>query len=173
MSGRLLMSRRQLLRRAAIACALGHLKVPPTFAATSDVSPVMAALSDYMAAAKDRALPAEAIEKAKHHIVDTFAAMLSGSKLPPGQAALALARSQSGRRVATVIGSTILTGPIDAALVNGVLAHSDETDDSHAASQSHPGASIVPSAFAMSEELGASGERFDLRVSRTRSPWRG
>jgi 2-methylcitrate dehydratase PrpD len=147
---------------------MGHLKVAPAFASgrleaaptDASVSPVMAALSDYMAAAKDRALPAEVIEKAKHHILDTFAAMLSGSKLPPGRAALALARSQAGRRVATVIGSTVLTGAVDAALVNGVLAHSDETDDSHAASQSHPGASIVPSAFAMSEELGASGERF-------------
>jgi 2-methylcitrate dehydratase PrpD len=145
---------------------MGRLRAAPALAAaTSDVSPVMAALSDYMAAAKDRALPAEVVEKAKHHILDTFAAMLSGSKLPPGQAALALARSQSGRRVATVIGSTVLTGPIDAALVNGVLAHSDETDDSHAASQSHPGASIVPSAFAMSEELGASGERFMRAVA--------
>ena len=160
MSCSLPFSRRELLRGVAVACAMGHVKAAPTFAAASDVGPVMAALSDYMAAAKDRALPAEVVEKAKHHILDAFAAMLSGSKLPPGQAALALARSQSGRRVATVIGSTVLTGPVDAALVNGVLAHSDETDDSHAASQSHPGASIVPSAFAMSEELGASGERF-------------
>jgi len=159
------MSRRDVLRLAAIACAMGRLKAAPALAATSEVSPLMAALSDYMAAAKDRALPAEVIEKAKHHILDTFAAMLSGSKLPPGQAALALARSQSGRRVATVVGSTILTGPIDAALVNGLLAHSDETDDSHAASQSHPGASIVPAAFAMSEELGASGERFMRAVT--------
>jgi 2-methylcitrate dehydratase PrpD len=152
---------------------MGHLKVAPTFASgrlkaaptDASVSPVMAALSEYMAAARDRGLPAEVIENAKHHILDTVAAMLSGSKLPPGRAALALARSQAGRRVATVIGSTVLTGAVDAALVNGVLAHSDETDDSHAASQSHPGASIVPSAFAMSEELGASGERFMRAVT--------
>ena len=120
----------------------------------------MATLSRYMAAAKDRALPAEVVEKARHHILDTFAAMISGSELPPGRAALALARAQAGRPVATVVGSTVVTGPIDAALVNGVLAHSDETDDSHGASQSHPGASIVPSALALGEELGASGEHY-------------
>ena len=28
-------------------------------------------------------------------------------------------------------------------IANGVLAHSDETDDSHGESQSHPGASVV------------------------------
>ena len=120
----------------------------------------MARLSTYMAAAKDGSLPADVVEKAKHHILDTFAAMLSGSELPPGRAALALARAQAGRAVASVVGSTIVTGPIDAALVNGVLAHSDETDDSHGASQSHPGASIVPSALALGEDLGASGEHF-------------
>ncbi len=120
----------------------------------------MATLSSYMAAAKDRGLPPEVVEKAKHHILDTFAAMVSGSELPPGRAALTLARAQAGRPVATVVGSTVVTGPIDAALVNGVLAHSDETDDSHGPSQSHPGASIVPAALALGEELGASGERY-------------
>jgi 2-methylcitrate dehydratase PrpD len=120
----------------------------------------MTALSSYMAAAKDRGLPPEVVEKAKHHILDTFAAMISGSELPPGRAALALARAQAGRPVSTVVGSTVVTGPMDAALVNGVLAHSDETDDSHGPSQSHPGASIVPAALAVGEDLGATGERF-------------
>ena len=120
----------------------------------------MATLSAYMAAAKDRGLPPDVVEKAKHHILDTFAAMISGSELPPGRAALTLARAQAGRPVATVVGSNVLTGPMDAALVNGVLAHSDETDDSHGPSQSHPGASIVPSALALGEDLGASGEHF-------------
>jgi len=41
-----------------------------------------------------------------------------------------------------------------------VLAHSDETDDSHGPSQSHPGASIVPAALALGEDLGVSGERY-------------
>jgi len=124
------------------------------------VGPVMAALSRYMAAAKDRPLPAEVVEKAKHHILDTFAAIISGSELPPGRAALAFARAQAGRTVATVVGSNVLTGPIDAALANGVMAHADETDDSHGPSQSHPGASIVPAAFALGEEVGATGEHY-------------
>jgi 2-methylcitrate dehydratase PrpD len=120
----------------------------------------MTTLSGYMAAAKDRPLPPDVTEKAKHHILDTFAAMLSGSELPPGRAALALARAQAGRPSSTVVGSNILTGPIDAALVNGVLAHSDETDDSHGPSQSHPGASIVPAALALGEELNISGHHY-------------
>jgi 2-methylcitrate dehydratase PrpD len=155
------MNRRTLLGRGALAlCSAAIPAVRLRAQTATNVGPVMSALSDYMAAAKDRALPPEVVEKAKHHILDTVAAMVSGSELPPGHAALALARAQAGRPVATVVGANILTGPMDAALVNGVLAHSDETDDSHGPSQSHPGASIVPAALALGEDLGVSGERY-------------
>jgi 2-methylcitrate dehydratase PrpD len=150
-------SRRSALTRGAFALCSAVL---PKAIQAQNVSPVMSALSAYMAAAKDRALPADVAEKATHHILDTVAAMISGSELPPGRAALALARAQAGRPVATVVGSNVVTGPMDAALVNGVLAHSDETDDSHGPSQSHPGASIVPTALALGEDIGASGQRF-------------
>jgi 2-methylcitrate dehydratase PrpD len=162
------LSRRDLLSQGAIVAGAAALPwrtlraqgAGAEASARAAIGPVMATLSSYMAAAKDRALPPDVVEKAKHHILDTLAAMISGSELPPGQAALKLARAQAGRPVATVIGSNIVTGPIDAALVNGVLAHSDETDDSHGPSQSHPGASVVPSALAVGEELGISGEHY-------------
>lgn len=156
------MNRRTLLGQGTLAlCSAAMAPVSLRGqTASQNISPVMSALSVYMAAAKDRSLPPDVAEKATHHILDTFAAMISGSELPPGHAALALARAQAGRPASTVVGSRVLTGPIDAALVNGVLAHSDETDDSHGPSQSHPGASIVPAAFALGEDIGATGERF-------------
>jgi 2-methylcitrate dehydratase PrpD len=162
------MSRRDLLHRGALAlgaAALPAISLDAQGAAKAQVGAVMATLSTYMAAAKDRPLPPDVLEKAKHHILDTVAAMVSGSELPPGRAALALAKAQAGRPVATVVGSNVVTGPIDAALVNGVLAHSDETDDSHGPSQSHPGASIVPAALAVGEELGVSGEHYVRAVT--------
>ena len=47
-----------------------------------------------------------------------------------------------------------------AALANGMLAHADETDDSHAPSRTHPGCAVVPAALAIAERAQASGERF-------------
>ena len=120
----------------------------------------MTTLSTYMSGAADRALPAEVIEATKHHILDTFAAMISGADLQPGRIALQFARAQTGERTATVAGSDILCGPIEAALANGMLAHSDETDDSHAPSQSHPGCAVVPAALAAGEQFGIDGNRF-------------
>jgi len=129
------------------------------------VSPIMQQLSAYMSAASLRALPEEVIEKAKQHILDTFAAMISGSGLPPGRAALEFARAYGGKEIATVVASKIVCGPIEAAFANGVLAHSDETDDSHGPSRSHPGVSTVPAGFASGEQYAVSGTHFIRAVT--------
>jgi 2-methylcitrate dehydratase PrpD len=128
--------------------------------AAKGVGPVMEKLSSYMSGAANRALPDEVVEKTKHHILDTLAAMISGSELPPGRAAVQFARAYGGREMATVAATNIACGPIEAALTNGVLAHSDETDDSHGPSRSHPGVSAVPAALAAGEQFGISGTQF-------------
>jgi 2-methylcitrate dehydratase PrpD len=153
------LNRRGLLARAGWAVAAVGLSSVSALAEDS-VSPVMARLSSYMSDARNRALPADVSEIAKHHILDTFAAMVSGSQLVPGQAALKFARNYGGEKIATVVCSNILSGPMEAALVNGVLGHSDETDDAHAASGSHPGVAIVPAALAVGEKFGISGAEF-------------
>jgi 2-methylcitrate dehydratase PrpD len=119
----------------------------------------MQTLSDYMAAAGSRPLPDEATEHAKHHLLDTFASIVSGSELLPGQAAQRYIGAHGGKGVATIAGTTLTAAPADAALANGVMAHADETDDSHNASRSHPGCAIVPAALAVGEELGIDGAR--------------
>src|SRR5215472_9008163 len=97
------LTRRRLLQGSLLAT----LPIRRARAADS-VSPVMARLSAYMAEAKDRALPSEAVEKTKQILLDTFAAMISGSELPPGKVAIQLARVHSGERVATVAGSNVV-----------------------------------------------------------------
>jgi 2-methylcitrate dehydratase PrpD len=141
----------------AVGCYAAQARV---FAQSSSPEPVMDALSAYMSAAANRVLPAEAADHAKHHLLDTLAAMISGSQLLPGQAALRYAIAHAGKGAATIVGSTLTAGPGDAALANGVMAHADETDDSHNASRSHPGCAVVPAALATGEELGIDGARF-------------
>ena len=121
------------------------------------VSPLMTRLAAYIAAAPRKALPAPVVEKTKHHILDTIAAMVSGSRLEPGRAATSYARTLGGRKEALVIGTRIVTTAMNAALANGMLAHADETDDSHAPSLTHPGCGIVPAALAMGERERSAG----------------
>jgi 2-methylcitrate dehydratase PrpD len=115
------------------------------------ISPLMQQLSTYIVSALRRPLPAAVVEKTKHHILDTIAAMVSGSRLAPGIKAIAYVKTLGGVKEACVIGSNIITTAINAALANGMLAHADETDDSHAPSLTHPGCGIVSAALAMAE----------------------
>jgi len=115
------------------------------------LSPVMAELSDYIVQSPRKALPAAVSEKTKHHVLDTLAAMVSGSRLLPGRKAISYVKSLGGAKEACVVGSRIVTNAVNAALANGMCAHADETDDSHAASLTHPGCGVVPAALAMAE----------------------
>jgi 2-methylcitrate dehydratase PrpD len=121
------------------------------------ISPVMRRLSGYIASALQRPLPTAVSEKTKHHILDTIAAMVSGSRLLPGKKAIAYVGTLGGVKEAGVIGSHIVTTAVNAALANGMLAHADETDDSHAPSLTHPGCGIVPAALAMAERQRCNG----------------
>ena len=152
-------SRRNILgMMAATAAAVGSSPVR-VFAQTAGSNPgkVMNVLTDYMSAARARALPDEVIEHAKYHLLDTIAAMISGSELPPGQAAQRYVREHSGNGITTIVGASLTAPPIDAALANGVMAHADETDDSHNESRSHPGCAVVPAALAAGEVYGIDG----------------
>jgi 2-methylcitrate dehydratase PrpD len=149
--------RRTLLHTGAFVA--GASLLPAARSRAQGVGSVMETLSHYMAAARDRPLPNEVIEHAKHHVLDTVAAIVSGAELSPGHAALRFAATQTPGGAATVIGADFALDPGDAALVNGALAHADETDDSHGPSQSHPGAAIVPAALALGESRGIDGAR--------------
>jgi 2-methylcitrate dehydratase PrpD len=117
-------------------------------------------LIGYMAKARTSPIPSAVLAKAKHHILDTVAAMVSGTTIKPGVFALRYIEQQGGNPEAQVVGSRIVTSAINAALANGMLAHSDETDDSNGSAGIHPGCAVIPAALAMAERENASGEDF-------------
>ncbi|MGE5526940.1 MAG: MmgE/PrpD family protein [Rhodospirillaceae bacterium] len=125
----------------------------------SSVSAATVALSRYIAQALKRKLPTRVSERARLHLIDTFAAMVSGSRLLPGQRAIAYVKPLGGKPQAGVIGTRIVTSPVLAALANGMFGHADETDDTHPPSLTHPGTSVVPAALAIGEARRLSGEQ--------------
>jgi 2-methylcitrate dehydratase PrpD len=129
-------------------------------AASPEAHDVMAKLSAYMSEAGNRPLPERVVADTKYHVLDTLAAMVSGSQLAPGRQALRFAREFEGQGTATVVASRLLCGPIEAAIINGALAQADETDDNYSAGGAHPGCSVVPAALAVGEQFGVGGTRF-------------
>jgi 2-methylcitrate dehydratase PrpD len=154
------MQRRQLLKASALAGLSAAIPSARAAGQPTPISPEMLTLSTYMSEAATRGLPDAAAEQAKFHILDTLAAIISGSKLLPGQSAFNYITKHAAKGDLTVMASTLTAGPIDAALANGVMGHADETDDSHGRSRSHPGCAVVPAAFAAGEHFAIGGKRF-------------
>lgn len=119
-----------------------------------------ALVAGFAASAHSRLLPDPVIAKAKMHIIDTLAAIVSGSDLEAGEAGRRYAEGVGGPAVAPVLGTSLRAPLVEAALANGMSAHADESDDSHEESQTHPGCGVVPAAIVVADETDASGMAF-------------
>ncbi|HTK02614.1 MAG TPA: MmgE/PrpD family protein [Bordetella sp.] len=131
----------------------------------SKISPATRNVSELIAGALGTSMSERLIEKAKHHIVDTVAAMISGADLDVGKRALATAPLFAGQEQATVIGTGQRLPVFSAAMLNAMLAHADETDDSHEKSVFHPGCAVVPAALAMAQLQRKGGRELIAAVS--------
>ncbi|MCX7864049.1 MAG: MmgE/PrpD family protein [Novosphingobium sp.] len=102
-------------------------------------------------------VPASVIERAKLHILDAIGLGLAASVQDFAASVVdgAVAMSEGG--ACTVIGRSEYLPPRDAALVNAVLIHGLDFDDTHPASIIHPTCTALPAALALGEWLGASG----------------
>ena len=162
MSQRQTPSRRGLLQYAAGLAALTFAPIRRAGAADAGIT---ARLARYMVAARDQALPEAAMVECKHRILDTFGAMVSGSRMKPGIMAVKYVRGLGGEPQASVIGAGFRTTAVNAALANAMCAHADETDDFEPVTKAHPGSSAVPAALAVAEKEGRSGQEFIRAVA--------
>lgn len=121
-----------------------------------DNGPIEKKIASYMAGAAEADVPAEVLTRARCHLLDTLAAILSGRFLPPGDFGYRFAGVAGSDGEATLLGSRQKAGLESAAFANAMAAHADETDDSHIAGRFHPGCAIVPAALAVAEREGES-----------------
>ena len=122
-------------------------------------------LAAYMVNSRTRELPERALIDAKHRILDTVAAMVSGSALKSGIAATRFIRTQGGTQQASILVDGYKTTAVNAAMANAMLAHSDESDDFEPVTKAHPGSAVVPAALAMAEMEDRSGTEFIRAVA--------
>jgi len=119
--------------------------------------PYSETLGAYIAQASRAALPPDVALKTKLHLLDTLAAIVSGSRLKPGLLAAKFVAELGGRPESAVLGTRGLTSAVNAALANGMAAHADETDDSHLKARAHLGCAVVPAAWAVAERERKNG----------------
>lgn len=94
------------------------------------------------------------------YALDTLAVTLAGITAPSSAPLIRAVTSAAGKPEASILGVGRVTSAWDAALVNGAMAHALELDDDHRIAVLHPGAVVVPAAFAAAEAAGASGATF-------------
>ena len=155
-------TRRRVIGSGAglVAAAAGPLRAQST-GSRRDEPPstdLTGRVARYMAAARQQTLTAAVVREAKHRILDTLAAMISGARLKPGEMAIRFGRAQGGTPEASIVTTDIRTSAINAALVNAMFAHADETDDFDPVTKAHPGCSAVPAALAVGERENSSGQ---------------
>jgi 2-methylcitrate dehydratase PrpD len=116
-------------------------------------------LADFSAGLKAAALPDAVRARTRQLVLDLVGNVLRARhEAESTPALLAAARAlglENGSSIVPADGARWT--PAGAALLNGALAHSLDFDDTHAAGSLHPGAPVIPAAFAAGEMSGASG----------------
>ncbi|WP_433385829.1 MmgE/PrpD family protein [Micromonospora sp. KLBMP9576] len=131
-----------------------------TAAAGTHEPTLSARLARFAVDCRDHGVPDAVRADIPGRVLDILGLALAAHADPGAEAAAAALRSVrrwGGVGEATVIGSGDRLPAPAAALVNGVLAHSLDFDDTHLPSVLHPSASVVPAALAAAEAVGAGG----------------
>ncbi|MCB8908548.1 MmgE/PrpD family protein [Rhodococcus rhodochrous] len=118
---------------------------------------VVGRLAALAAEIRTTGLPAELRKDVARRVLDLLGNSLAAHDQPSARAVTEVARNWSGAAAATGIGTGERFPAATAALVNGTLAHSMDSDDTHLPSVLHPSASVIPAALAVGEAVGASG----------------
>ncbi len=118
---------------------------------------VVETLAEYAVAERSRRLPDRVVHHAGRALIDWFAAMLPGSRLPPATLLMAAIEDELGSGRAVVYGAN-RTAPIrSAALINATAAHTVEFDDIFRDAIYHPGCPVIGAALAAAQARGADG----------------
>lgn len=127
----------------------------------SNVAPGLSArLATHVATTACAALPAEAIEAAKTHILDTLAVAWAGSDAPGCREAHSLLVEEGGRAEATAWAYGGKLPPPSAAFINGMSAAALDYDALGCDSPVHVNVTVLPAALAVAENQRASGLDF-------------
>jgi 2-methylcitrate dehydratase PrpD len=118
---------------------------------------VTEALARFAVALRLEAVPSAVVDHAKLCLLDFAGATLAGAKAPAAQPLGEFVRGQGGAPEGSVWGFGCRAPAALAALVNGAVGHHLELDDGHILGHVHPGATLIPAAFALAEGRRATG----------------
>jgi 2-methylcitrate dehydratase PrpD len=118
-------------------------------------------LADFAVKLQFEQIPQAVVERAKDCVIDIVGVCAFGSTVPSSKPVLAYAEQYGKGGRSTVLGTSLRVLAPMAALANGVFAHSFEMDNLVSPSVGvHPGASLLPPALAVAQEMEVPGREF-------------
>ena len=116
-------------------------------------------LAEFAAGLRAGDIPERIRTRAAHHILDAVGIAYVSSRSDFAHRTLSAISGLSGPGSVSVIGMPARLPPRDAALVNGVLCHGLDFDDTHLGGVVHSSASSFPAALSAAVLAGATGEQ--------------
>jgi len=114
-------------------------------------------IAEFAAALTPAAIPENIRERAKLHVLDVVGTALAATRFDFAQHALAGISNLAEGGNNSVIGMHVKLPMRDAVLMNGILAHGLDYDDTHPGAIVHPTASAFPCTLGVAENRDASG----------------
>ncbi|HET8616162.1 MAG TPA: MmgE/PrpD family protein [Actinomycetales bacterium] len=116
-------------------------------------------------ACAEQGVPDAVQSSVNQRVLDVLGLCVAAYRVPTSDAVASLVDEQGGRAQARAVGLDRRVPASQAALLNGVLAHSLDYDDTHLPSVLHPSACVVPAALAAAELSNASGAQLVSAVA--------
>jgi 2-methylcitrate dehydratase PrpD len=118
---------------------------------------ILNSFSDLAESISDDRINPAVRRRALYHMLDAVGIAMASAKMDFGHRALAGVRTFSDRGSVPVLGTREWLPPRDAALVNGVLAHGLDFDDTHLEAVVHPTVGVLPAVLSTAVHVGATG----------------
>ena len=149
------MKAENLLRPADVQSGEGASASAPEEAAARTISETLAG---FAAELRYEDIPAEVRERARYLILDAVGIAFASTRWDFADKTLSALHGLGGSGSCTVLGMPARLPLRDAVLLNGVLVHGLDYDDTHIAGIIHTTASVLPCSLGVAEHRGASGK---------------
>lgn len=113
-------------------------------------------MASFITNAKFEDIPTPAVNLAKLCLLDAVGCAIYGTTRPLGKIFTGIVDELGGKPVARVLGTSIETNAVNAAMANGTLGHSEDFDDF---TGGHQAVLLMPVVLAMGEEARLSGKQ--------------
>lgn len=125
--------------------------------AAQPMPPIAATLAAFVAETAFDDLPSATRERAKHLMLDAIGIGFASTTFDFARASLAGTCALGGSGDSVVLGMNTRLAVRDAVMINGVLMHGLDYDDTHVPGVIHPTVSLLPTVLAQGAALHASG----------------